>query len=60
MAQATLSCPFGAIHLEGRCPVRTLGGGVDPTSRTTPTRADVGIRPYDFYRYLLLTAGHKA
>ena len=28
MAQATFSCHFVAIHLEGRCPVRTLGGGV--------------------------------
>jgi len=47
MAQATLSCPFGAIHLEGRCPVRTLGGGVDPTPRKpiVPPRRAYGSLP---------------
>ena len=25
MAQATFSCPYGAIHLEGRCPAGAEG-----------------------------------
>ena len=28
MAQATLSCPFGAIHLEGRCQPNRLTEGL--------------------------------